>query len=243
MSSKNKFKCYLCGNKYTSTDYLYNHLEGQHREELGSLSPKHWYFDMRNHNTEHIGHCVICKRPTHFNETTGRYERFDRDICKEKYREQFVARMKKTYGKTTLLNDPDQQKKMLANRKISGEYKWQDGGKSVYTGTYELDCFNHLEKVLGYTSKDVIAPAPMTFKYIYKGKNHFYIPDFYIPGAGKDNKGLLLEIKGSNKHYRDRDIQKEHTKDAIFKNNAQYDYIKILDKNYKELDEYLNNRI
>ena len=43
------------------------------------------------------------------------------------------------YGKTTLLNDPEQQKKMLANRHISGEYEWTDGNIKTYTGSYEFD--------------------------------------------------------------------------------------------------------
>jgi len=48
----------------------------------------------------------------------------------------FKKRMIGKYGKPYLTNDPEQQKKMLANRKISGVYQWSDGsGALPYTGT------------------------------------------------------------------------------------------------------------
>ena len=68
--------------------------------------------------------CIICKKETQWNEATERYERLCSDACKKKYRQLFRDRMKKS-GKDPdkFLNDPEQQKKMLANRKISGEYE------------------------------------------------------------------------------------------------------------------------
>ena len=145
------------------------------------LTPAHLFFDLNNHNTRHKGRCVICGRDTEFNENTSKYERFDRQVCREKYREQFVARMQKTYGKSTLLNDPDHQKKMLESRRISGEYTWSDGkSRSKYVGTYEKDLLRHLDKDLGLKPTDVLSPAPQVFDYTYNDKNHFYIPDVYI---------------------------------------------------------------
>jgi ABC-type transporter MlaC component len=62
-------------------------------------------------------------KPTKFNTTTGRYERFADERAREAYREMFKKRMKQKYGKVHLLDEPDQQKKMLSNRSISSEYK------------------------------------------------------------------------------------------------------------------------
>ena len=43
------------------------------------------------------------------------------------YREQFKKRMIDKYGRVHLLNDPEQQRKMLQNRKISGYVEFKDG--------------------------------------------------------------------------------------------------------------------
>ena len=223
-----KFKCPLCPKVYISKVSLYNHLSEKHENELHGLSPAHFYFNFRNKKTS--GKCVICGRPTEFDEDSERYNRFDRNVCKEKYKEQFKARMTKKYGSVYgLMNDPDHQKKMLANRKISGEYKWSDGTKFTYTGTYEEDFLEYCDKELEMSSKEIVAPAPQVIEYYYKNAVHKYIPDFWLV-----NYNLIVEVKGSNKHYRDRDIAKELTKDKVITTKTKYNYIKILDKKYDE---------
>lgn len=232
--SVNKFKCPFCKKVYVQKPSLYDHMDEKHHDDLNNLSPAHVYFNLKYHKTS--GKCVICGKPTKFNENTERYERFDSDICKEKYREIFRKRMIRTYGKATLTNDPEQQKKMLAARKISGYYIWKDKSKTLYTGTYEKDALSFFEYGLGLSSKDVIAPAPQVFPYYYKGKKHQYIPDFFIVPYN-----LIVEIKGSNKGYRDRDYDKEILKQKAAEKNKKYHYIKILDKNYKDLIKLVND--
>lgn len=239
------YKCPLCTKKYVEKQSLYNHLDREHKEQLEGLSPAHWYFDWRNKNTTHQGLCTQCrKNPTEFNEITEKYQRFCSQECKKKYAEEFKKRMMNKYGKTTLLNDPEFQKKMLANRKISGTYIWTDGTKFTYTGSYEKDCLAFLDKVMNFDSKDIMFPAPQVFKYMYQNKEHFYIPDGFIVPLN-----IIMEIKASdNKHYRERDIDIEKTKNKVLLENQErlnYHFIEIFDKNYKPLveliDEVKNN--
>lgn len=238
-STTKTFKCPLCPKKYVEKTALYNHMEKEHSKELNGLSPAHFYFDWKNKNTTHKGRCIQCKGETEFNENTERYDRLCSEKCKKAYREEFKKRMMNKYGKTTLTNDPEMQKKMLANRKISGTYIWSDGAKFTYTGTYERDCLEYLDKVLNMKSTDVLFPAPQVIKYRYNDKDHFYLPDGYLLPFN-----LIIEIKGSNNHYqkRDLDIQKTKEKALIeFCKKNHYEYIMILDKNYDQFIEFIQN--
>jgi hypothetical protein len=231
------FKCPFCDHKYKEKQYLYNHLENKHKEQLNGLSPAQIYFNHKYNKTG--GKCIICRKSTKWNETTERYERIcDRKEtkCKEKYRQMFRERMIKVHGKDTLLNDPEVQKKMLNARKISGKYKWSDGKEISYTGTYEKDFLEFMDIFMKFPSSDIMSPAPQVFYYNYKGKKHFYIPDFYISSIN-----TIIEIKSfENKHYRKRDIEMEKAKDkAVLK--SKFNYIKIHDKEYDEFFNFLVN--
>lgn len=227
------FKCPLCNNKYTNKKALYNHLEDKHEDQLNDLSPANFYFNFRNKKTH--GTCIMCKEHTKFNETTEKYERLCSDKCKEDYRKMFRERMKKKYGREHLLNDPEIQKKMLANRKISGTYEWSDGSKEfTYTGSYEKDFLEFLDLFMNLHSSDVMCPAPQIIDYQYEGKAHFYIPDIYIQSID-----LLIEIKASdNRHYRERDIEIEKIKDKRVK-DLKINYFKVFDKKYDDFFNYL----
>ena len=218
---------------------LYQHMEKEHLDQLNGLSPAHIYFNFRNKKT--FGLCVWCRvNHTDFNEETERYERFCSKKCKDAYKKDFQNKMIKKYGKITLADSPEFQEKMLKNRKISGEYKWSDGTIYTYTGSYEKDFLEYLDKVINLDSKDVFAPCPIIFNYEYNNKKHFYIPDVYIASLK-----LVLEIKASdNKHYRERDLEIEKVKDNIVKNSKEkYNYYKVFDKNYNNFIIYFNNLV
>ena len=228
------YKCPFCNYKYENKQSLYSHMETKHHDQLGGMSAARVYFNFKNKKTK--GSCIMCRKETQWNETTERYERLCSDSCKKKYREQFRKRMIKVHGTDNLLNNEEQQKKMLANRKISGEYIWNDKTKTPYVGSYELDFLNFCEHYLGLTSKDIMGPAPQIFEYTYQGKKRFHIPDFYIPSMN-----LIIQIKsGTNKHYRERDLEKELLTDKLIE-NSPYNYFKILDKNYTEFEKYFRN--
>jgi hypothetical protein len=231
-------KCPFNSNKYFSNDsQLEVHLEKEHSEQLHGLSAANFLFNIRN-NKSH-GNCVICGKKTIFNENTKKYNRLcDDPRCKELYIEQFKERMKKKYGKEHLLDDPDKQKEMLAKRKIAQEYKWSNGEIVRVVGTHELYFLQYMDIGLNWPLEDIVNPCPIVFKYKYKGLNKFYIPDFYVPSLK-----LVIEIKAYNPHYQQRDLPLEKLKDKSVLNTNEYNFIKILDKNYDEfLEKLVNNK-
>lgn len=234
-----KFKCPFCNTTYLDKESLYAHMEEKHDQELCGLPAAQVYFNFRNRYalTKGFGKSVISGKPTAFNLTTERYERFANDEEKQQYRELFRKNMIHRYGKDTLLNDPEQQKHMLANRKISGVFEWDDGTKTTYTGSYERAFLEYLNFTYNWDKpSDVIAPAPMIIDYTdSSGKVRFHIPDFYIQSLN-----LIINIKSqTNTGYRLRDIEDERLEDAAIKKTS-YNYIKIYDNNFKKFNKVLN---
>jgi hypothetical protein len=175
------------------------------------------------------GKSIVSGKETKWNERSCKYNRI-RDDEKDEYRKVFSERMIRIHKTDNLLTDPDIQKKMLQNRKISGYYKFKNGKELSYTGSYERNFLETLDVVFEWDTEDLILPAPMTFKYNDDdGKERFYIPDAFIPSLN-----LIVEIKASdNKHYRERDIALEMKKDRIIE-DSEYRFIKIFDKDYNE---------
>ena len=232
-----KFCDFFC---YTPEDYV-AHIEKKHDEMIPEdMTPWQFSYYLRTDKTH--GSCVVCGNDTDWNEVTHKYNRFCRNPkCKEKYKEVFKNRMIGKYGKTSLLNDPEQQKKMLANRKISGEYTWRDHvTKSSYTGTYEKSFLEFLDTVMNFDPNDIISPSPHTYWYEYEGKKHFYIPDFFIPSLQ-----LEIEIKDGgnnpNMHHKIQDVDKvkEKIKDDVMTHN-QFNYLKITNKDNKKIFDFLD---
>lgn len=234
------FKCIYCENKYVDKQALYDHILEKHNDNIPKgMSVSQHLFNVRNKKSH--GSCIICGKETKWNEKTEKYERICSEKCQKEFRNMFKNRMINTHGKVHLLDDPEQQKKMLANRSISGEYRWTDGTMKPYTGSYELDFLKVCDKMLGLTSNDVIIPAPMVFNYTdSEGKKRFYIPDAYIVSLN-----TIVEIKdgGSNpnKHHKIQDVDKakEKMKDDIMRNQKQYNYVKVTDKNYAILLNFM----
>ena len=239
------FKCPHCGVKFQSLQVWGNHVKNKHPD----IIPEGWsyarYFYYIQTGKTH-GNCVICKNPTEWNEATQKYERFcHNENCKKTYREQFKNRMISRYGKVHLLDDPEQQRKMLANKKISGSYTFLDGIKVTYTGTYELDFLKFLDRFLHFNGNDILMPSPHTYFYEYTNENdrehegrHFYIPDAYIPSLN-----LEVEIKqGTNMHPKLLQIDKvkELQKDAMMSARDDVHYIKIVEKDYTEFIHYIS---
>ena len=201
-----------------------------------------WQFSYYLRTGKTHGDCIMCKKDTAWNEKTHKYERFcPNPKCKEKYRDIFKNRMIGKYGKVHLLNDPEQQKKMLANRKISGEYIWRDHiTKTTYTGSYEKSFLEFLDEIMNFNPLDIMAPSPHTYFYEYEGEKHFYIPDFFIPSLD-----LEIEIKdggdNANKHPKIQAVDKvkEKLKDDVMLKN-HFNYIKITNQNNEKFFEFLN---
>lgn len=227
-------KCYICENKFKEAIDVHKHILGNHNDMIPKDHTVERFYYMQKTGREH-GSCVVCKRDTGWNGSTMKYHRFCKDPrCKEKYREVFKQRMIKKHGKVTLLNDPKHQRKMLANRSISGEYTWSDGKKVPYTGSYEKDFLEFLDKFLEFPSEDIIAPSPHTYSYRYGKEDKFYIPDFFIPSLN-----LEVEIKDGgdnpNNHHKIQRVDKvkEVKKDEVMRTQKNFSYIKVTNKEYR----------
>lgn len=225
-------KCPICQRKYINKPAVYSHMEGAHADQIPEgMSGGEYYYRLQFGRG---GRCVVCKKETTWNDRTNKFNRFcPNPKCKQKYKETFRKRMIGKYGKPHLADDPEQQKKMLAARKISGKYRWSDGsGEITYTGTYELDFLRYIDLVLSFQFSDILAPSPHTYTYKYDGKDHFYIPDFYIQSLN-----LEVEIKASdNTHHKivAVDHVKEKLKDDVMRSQKVFNYIKVYDKDYSE---------
>lgn len=234
-----KIQCPFCEDSYISIAALQEHIEEEHIKDIPKdFTINQYLYYIKTGKTG--SKCVMCKRPTQWNESTNKYNRLcGRKECTEKYREMFKQRMIGKYGKTTLLNDPDQQRKMLEHRKISGRYKWSDKTEKTYTGTYELDFLKMLDLFMNWDSSDIMCPSPHTYYYEYDGEKKFYIPDMYIPSLN-----LEIEIKESDNHHPHMEVdrKKELLKDSVLNSQKNIDYIKIVDKNYDGFIKYLSKR-
>ena len=205
------------------------------------MVPSQYYYYLKTGKMN--GSCVVCHKKTEWNPKTNKYKRFCNDPkCKEKYIQTFRNRMIGKYGKVNLLNDPEQQKKMLANRKISGVYEWSDHiHKIPYTGSYELAFLEFLDKIYNFDPNDIIAPSPHTYTYKYENQDHFYIPDFFIPSLN-----LEIEIKdgGDNANMHPKiqavDKVKEKLKDEVLMSNtSNFNYLKIVNKQHSKFFDFL----
>ena len=230
--TKRPVRCPICKRMYVSKLAIYSHIEAQHSDQLpDGMSGGEFYYRLIH---GHGGRCVICHKDTLWNYKTNKFKRFcENPVCKKKYKDAFRKRMIGKYGKPYLTDDPEQQRKMLAKRKISGVYQWSDGvGAIPYTGTYELDFLKYCDLILDMECNDICAPSPHTYVYKYQDVNHFYIPDFYI-----ESLNLEVEIKASdNMHHKivAVDHVKEKLKDDVMKTQKAFNYIKIYDKNYTD---------
>lgn len=238
-----KIKCKFCNRYFLNLDDYASHMEKSHEDMIPKdMSPRQYVYVLKTGKTE--GHCVVCKSPTKWNPKTNKYNRFcENPKCKEKYREEFKKRMMDTHGKITLLDDPEQQRKMLENRKISGEYLWSDHVHKIgYTGSYEREFLAFMDNVIDFPPEDIMSPSPHNYYYLYDNKRHFYFPDFFIPSLG-----LEIEIKDGgdnpNMHHKIQDVDKVKEKlkdDVVSSKSIPWNYLKIRNKNHIMFLRYLD---
>ena len=235
------YKCKICGKKYTDINTLYNHIEQKHGDMIPKdMTVEQYYYFMKTGKRN--GNCVMCKQMTTWNKNTHKYNRFcGNPRCKEKYVEIVKGRMIAKYGKVHLLNDPNKQREMLANRKISGKYRWEGSNvETTYTGSYELDFLKTLDIFFDWDPEDISMPSPHTYTYEYEGEQKFYIPDAFIHSLD-----LEIEIKDGgdnpNNHHKIQavDKEKERLKDEVMKSQKMFHYVKLTNKNYTNFFDFL----
>ena len=212
-----------------------NHIELKHEELVPKgMTANQVGFNYVNKKTETYGCCVVCKRPTKWNEKNCKYDRLcGRPECREALREKYKKNMIKVHGKYNLLNDPERQEKMLANRKISNTYRFADGGRHVYTGTYERKALEFLDKVMGFHSRDILSPGPI-LEYEYKGQKLKWITDIVLIPFN-----LIIEVKdgGANPNKRQMPTyrEKQIAKETMITNLGKYNYLRLTDNNFEQL--------
>ena len=243
-------KCPLCGKTFRNKECLVNHIDSSHSEQI----PENWsasrYENYLRTNKTH-GNCVVCGKETDWNESTWKYNRICGDKkCSEKLSQTANKNMIGKYGKVHLLNDPEQQRKMIYSKKNSGEYYWTTDTKKefkkYYASSEELKFLQMLDVFLNLDPEDVMSPSPNNYIYQYEGKDHIYIPDMYIISIN-----LEIEIKepanNQNMHPKIQAVDKvkEQLKDELMKSIDYVNYIKINGTDYREFFStmaYLKNR-
>ena len=235
---KRKYQCPYCNEKYDRIK-LVDHIEKKHSEFI----PKDFTASRIVFNTvnkKEKGKCTICGKESPWDEDKCRYDRFCSDKCKKAYEQLAAEGLKRVRGMTKqeMLKDPEYQNNvMLANRSISGKYKFQDGTIRTYVGSYEHKFLEFMDKFLNVKSEDLETPGPI-IEYKFKGETHKWITDaYYAPynlafdikdGGDNPNKREMPE-------YRAKQIAKE---DAIRK-QGKYNYIRLTDNKFEQLIELM----
>lgn len=232
-----KYKCSFCSFQTDDIVACGKHYEMLHKTMLpkGMMGEQFAYYTRTGRKT---GNCVVCKKPTKWNEKTHKYHR----ICS--------VRCARKYGEIKKLTNPKVQEEMLSHRKISGEYQWSspdENGqklKFTYTGSYELDFLKYMDQTKHWPVNDFMMPCPHLFSYTYEGQKRFYIPDAYIPSLD-----LVIEIKDGDpnnpKHHANHhpDIMRvNRAKEKLKKeavNKSNHHYLVIYNKEYDGLERYL----
>ena len=239
-SNNKKYKCPYCESRLVRTE-LANHIEKNHLEMIpdgDNWSPARVAFNTINKKS--TGSCIICRKETAWNEDKQRYERIcESKTCKEKYKKLCADRLMKARGvtKEDLLNDPEFQNKMLNNRKISGTYKFSDGGSVSYVGSYEKKFLEFMDVFLHIKSEDIQSPGPVV-EYMYNGEKHKWITDFYYAPYN-----LVLDIKDGGKNPNNREMQsyreKQICKEKAIKSQGIYNYLRLTDNQFDQLIEIM----
>lgn len=231
-----RYKCPYCDERF-ERDKLIDHVEDKHEDLIPeNHTPTQVVFNSINKKTH--GTCIVCKKPTKWNEKAGKYNRLcDNPKCKEKLRNEFKQNAIKAKGTYNFAADPKFQEKMLKGRKISSTYTFTDGGKIDYVGSYEKKFLEFCDKVMNIESKDIIAPGP-TIEYMHNEKLHYWITDFYYVPAN-----LVLDIKDGGKNPNTRPMEeyreKQLSKEKAIIDLKKYNYLRLTDNNFSQFMEIL----
>lgn len=219
--TKRKYGCPYCDVKLPRGD-LVSHVQEEHEMMIpeGYTAARVVYEKI---NGKNYGTCMVCGCKVYeWNEKIWRY----RNLCGKKSCMEAVK--KKAAGNH--LDDPDKQKKMLANRSISGEYEFSDEGRRSYVASYERKTLQFMDKVCNIPSKDVMTPGP-TITYEYNGETHTWITDiYYIPA------NLVIDCKDGGKNPNNRPMdsyrEKQLAKEKAIAKQGQYNYLRLTDNDF-----------
>lgn len=236
-TSSKRYKCVYCDHRDDRKN-LIDHIINVHEDLIPEdYTATRIVFNMIN--KRQYGSCMICKGVTNWDENKGRYDSFCSDRCKAKYVEIRNERMMKVRGTTNMLTDEKHQEKMLANRSISGTYKFSTGGVRSYVGSYERKFLEFIDEFLHILAREIDSPGP-TIPYKWKNpdtgeiEDHIWITDYYyIPF------NLVFDIKDGGSNPNNRNMKsyrsKQDAKEKAIKELGTYNYIRLTDNNFEQL--------
>ena len=232
-----RYNCMYCSNRMKRSD-LIKHINRVHSDMIPEgYSAERLVYDYVNKIKDGHGICRVCKKPTGWNESNNKYDILcDNPKCKIALRELYKKNMLRVRGTYNILNNPEQQKLMLSNRRISGNYKHSDGGIIQYTGEYERKFLEFMDTFLNISSKEIVSPGP-TIEYYYQGQKHFYIPDFILPSYN-----LIIEIKDGGDNVNGKNTpgmissrEKTIEKERIITDKGEYNYLRLTNNQFEQL--------
>lgn len=235
---KRKYQCPYCNEKYDRVK-LVDHIEKKHSEFIPKdFTASRIVFNIVNKKEK--GKCTICGKESPWDEDKCRYDRFCSDKCKKAYEQLAAERLKRVRGMTKqeMLKDPEYQNNiMLANRSISGKYKFQDGTIRTYVGSYEHKFLEFMDKFLNVKSEDLETPGPI-IEYKFKGETHKWITDaYYAP------YNLAFDIKDGGDNPNKREMPeyraKQTAKEDAIRKQGKYNYIRLTDNKFEQLIELM----
>lgn len=230
-----KYLCPFCDKRFIRED-LVDHVEDKHEEMIpeGFTVLRYVFNYVNKKPLDYHGKCTECGGPTPWDENKARYDRqCGKKACHDSYVKKFEQNMMKTRGVTRISSTAEGQKKMLANRRISGKYKFADGGIKEYTGKYEHDTLEFMDKVLHIKSNDVLAPGPI-LEYTYENKVHMYITDFYYQPYN-----LIIEVKDGGDNPNKRNMPeyraKQIAKEKFIIKHTNFNYLRLTNNDLSQL--------
>mgnify|MGYP000519633769 CR=1 FL=1 len=235
---KRKYQCPYCNDKYDRVK-LVDHIEKKHSEFIPKdFTASRIVFNIVNKKEK--GKCTICGKESPWDEDKCRYDRFCSEECKKTYEQLAAERLKRVRGMTKqeMLKDPEYQNNvMLANRSISGKYKFQDGTIRTYVGSYEHKFLEFMDKFLNVKSEDLETPGPI-IEYKFKGETHKWITDaYYAP------YNLAFDIKDGGDNPNKREMPeyraKQTAKEDAIRKQGKYNYIRLTDNKFEQLIELM----
>lgn len=230
-----RFPCPFCG-KVMSKEDMVLHIEGIHEDMIPEgYTPLRITFNAANKKPmDYHGICTECKGPTDWDENKGRYNRqCGKKSCHDSFVRKFEENMMRVRGVTRISNTAEGQEKMLANRKISGKYRFADGGEKTYTGSYERKALEFMDQVLNCKSEDIMTPGPV-LEYEFEGQTHFYISDIlYIP------YNLIIEVKDGGDRPNSRSMpeyrKKQIAKEEHIVKHTDYNYMRLTNNDFSQM--------
>ena len=237
MSSNRKatYKCPFCDKRF-DREKLVVHVEENHETELPEgFTALRYVFNYVNRKPEsYHGRCTECGGPTPWDENKGRYNRqCGKKACHDSFVKKCEDNMLRKTGHKRVSETEEGQIKMLANRKISGTYRFKNGKEKTYTGSYERKALEFMDKIMNIDPDDLLCPGPI-LEYTLDKVKHLYITDFYyIP------YNLVIEVKDGGQNPNNRNMPeyraKQIAKERYIISKTDYNYLRLTDNDFSQL--------